>query len=132
MKWLVIGIMLVGMGCIALKNNTYPKPCENSPLAFNKKTGLYECVDKECFNGFFSANSIWYKMSPQDVIHFLGKPTETKSYPNGLKLTYKTNESTCITGVFKGQSFGLVEFGFKYNKMEYANTISLIEPDPMK
>lgn len=75
MKWLIIGIMLVGMGCIALKNNTYPKPCENSPLAFNKKTGLYECVDKTCL--YLKKGSTWTKLNQN--IKVLTSPFKTKS-----------------------------------------------------
>lgn len=126
MKWLMIGIVIFGLGCSVLKHHSYPKPCESSPLKFNKKTGLYECVDKECL--YLKKGTNWTKLSPEQVINFLGKPQEKKKIGDEILLIYKLNEGS--TGAF--DTFDKILIIFKNQKMIKFERQSSKEPEPLK
>lgn len=126
MKWVMICIFTFGMGCAVLKHHSYPKPCENSPLTFNKKTGLYECVDKTCL--YLKKGSTWTKLNPKQVINFLGKPQEEKKTGDEILLIYKVNEGS--TGAF--DTFDKILITFKNQKMIKFERQTSKEPEPIK
>lgn len=126
MKWISICLLAFCLGCAVLKQQSYPKPCENSPLTFNKKTELYECVDKTCL--YLKKGSTWTKLNPKQVIDFLGKPQEKRKSGEEILFTYKVDEGT--TGVF--DTFDKIVITFKNQKMIRFERQTSKEPEPMK